>query len=457
MIILRDYQETGLTDIRAAFGSGHRAPLYVAPTGSGKTALFSMIAHGAAAKGNQVMILSHRVELVDQISAALDRSATPHGFIAAGYPTAAAQCMIASVATLVRRLSDVKEPDLIIVDEAHHARAKTWEGVLSHWPRAKLLGFTATPVRTSGEGLGKIFDCLILGPTVADLTPEYLAPARVWAPPSIDTSGLHTVAGEYISSETEERANKPSVTGDALSHYRKHADGKAALAFCVSVKHASDVAAYFRDAGYSAVMLKGGMDRQLRRDAIADFRAGKIQVIASCDLLTEGVDFPGAHVGIILRPTQSLGLWRQMCGRILRPCEGKEYAYILDHAGNCKRWGLPSDEPEWTLTMDEERRKKKASVSVRVCSKCFAASSSRAMVCSNCGEPFAVAPRSMIEEKEGELIEITPEMIARKEARHEQGMAQSLEQLREIARRKGYSSFWADHVYAARMAKRAVR
>jgi superfamily II DNA or RNA helicase len=453
VIILRDYQETGLTDIRAAFGSGHRAPLYVAPTGSGKTALFSMIAHGAAAKGNQVMILSHRVELVDQISAALDRSATPHGFIAAGYPTHAAQCMIASVATLIRRQNDASEPNLIIVDEAHHARAKTWEGVLSHWPRAKLLGFTATPVRTSGEGLGKIFDCLILGPTVADLTPQYLAPARVWAPPSIDTSGLHTVAGEYIASESEERANKPSVTGDALSHYRKHADGKAALAFCVSVKHASDVAAYFRDAGYSAVMLKGGMDRQLRRDAIADFRVGKIQIVASCDLLTEGVDFPGAHVGIILRPTQSLGLWRQMCGRILRPCEGKEYAYILDHAGNCKRWGLPSDEPEWTLTMDEERRKKKASVSVRVCPKCFAASSARALSCSNCGEQFAVAPRSMIEEKDGELVEITPEMIEKKRERQTQGRMQTIEELRDYCRKRGWHPDRALHIMRGRQRK----
>jgi len=457
MIELRPYQERGACAIRQAFADGRRAPLYVAPTGSGKTALFSAIAHGAAAKGNQVLILSHRVELVDQISEALTRSGTEHGFIAAGYPAHQRQCMVASVPTLVRRLDKTSEPQLVVIDEAHHARAGTFETVLKHWPRARRIGFTATPIRASGEGLASMFDCLILGPTVAELTPQYLAPARVFAPPTIDTSGLHTSMGDYVAREAEAAANKPSVIGDALAHYRRHVDGLPALAFCVSVKHAEDVAAQFRSAGYAAVSLKGGMDRQIRRDALADFRAGRINLIASCEIFSEGVDCPGVHAGIFLRPTQSLGLWRQQVGRILRPCEGKSHAWIFDHAQNSLRFGLPTDEPVWQLTYDEATRKKKASIAARVCPACFAASSMRALRCSNCGEPFPVKPRTLLEERDGELVEVTPEMLARKMERREQGRAQSLEQLREIARRKGYAPTWADHVWRAREAKRRER
>ncbi len=456
-VTLRPYQERGATAIRQAFADGKRAPLYVGPTGSGKTALFSAIAHGAAAKGNQVLILSHRVELVDQISEALTRSGTEHGFIASGYPAHQRQCMVASVPTLVRRLDATTEPQLVLVDEAHHARAGTFETVLKHWPRARRIGFTATPIRASGEGLASMFDCLILGPTVAELTPEYLAPARVFAPPTIDTSGLHTSMGDYVAREAEAAANKPSVIGDALAHYRRHVDGLPALAFCVSVKHAEDVAAQFRGAGYTAVSLKGGMDRQIRRDALTDFRAGRINLIASCEIFNEGVDAPGVHAGIFLRPTQSLGLWRQQIGRILRPCEGKSHAWIFDHAQNSLRFGLPTDEPDWRLTYDEVARKRKPAIAARVCPACFAASSMRAVKCSNCGADFPVKPRTLLEEKDGELVEVTPQMLARKMERREQGRAQSLEQLREIARRKGYAPTWADHVYRAREAKRAAK
>jgi DNA repair protein RadD len=457
VIELRPYQARGADDIRRAFASGKRAPLYVAPTGSGKTALFAHISHAAAAKGNRVLILSHRIELVDQISDALTRTDTAHGFIAAGYPASEEACMVASVQTLVRRLDAAPTPDLIIVDEAHHARAGTWESILKEWPLARRIGVTATPMRASGEGLASVFDCLVLGPTVAELTPEYLAPARIWAPPTIDTSGLHTLGGEYLTKETEERANRPGVTGDALAHYRQHADGKPALVFCVSVKHASDVATQFREAGYSAAMLKGGMDRHLRRDVMADFRAGRLQILTSCDLFTEGLDAPGCHVGIVLRPTQSLALWRQMCGRILRPSAGKAYAILLDHAGNTAKWGRPIDEPEWALTYDETRRKKKAAPGVKICPACWSANSANVTVCSNCGAPFKAAPRSTVEERDGELVELTTQMIQRKQQRHEQGMQRSLEQLRDFARRTGKNPRWADYVWNARQSKRASK
>ena len=456
---LRWFQQSLIDRSRDAYRSGRKAVLVVSPTGSGKTYFFCAVVLGALQRGSVIYILAHRQELIDQIVTALAAFGIECDVLCPGYPRRNEPVTVASVQTLIRRIDSLPAPDLIVIDEGHHvSKGNTWSKILTAWKSAKVLSVTATPIRTDGRGLGEHFDKLIVGPSVQELIDEgYLARPRVFAPPTIDVSGLHTLAGDYIASETETRVNKPSVMGDALSHYRQHADGKPALAFCVSVQHAIDVAAHFRNAGYSAVMLKGGMDRQLRRQTLEDFKRGAINLIASCEIFVEGVDLPGVHVGIFLRPTQSLGLWRQMCGRILRPAEGKEYAILLDHAGNCQRLGLPTDEPKWTLTMDEEREKKKKSVSVRVCAKCFAASSARALACSNCGEPFPVTPRSKVEERDGELVEITPEMIARKQERREQGRADSLEALREIERRKGYKSGWADHVYAARQKKRAAR
>ena len=456
MIHLRPYQCAGIASIREAFGQlRKRAPLYVLPTGGGKSLTFSFIAHGAAGKGNRVYILSHRQELIDQISAALDLTGTPHGFIAAGYPTLDAPVQIASVQTLVRRLDHTTQPDLIVIDEAHHARAETFERIIREWPKAKLLGVTATPIRLSGEGLGTIFDHLIVGPSMRELIEGgYLAPYRLFSPPTVDASGLHRRAGEFVTAEAEALVDKPAITGSALAHYRQHADGLPALVFCVSIQHAKSVADQFREAGYAAFSIDGTMERTVRRGVVEDFRAGRIKAITSCDLANEGVDLPGAHVGIFLRPTQSLGLYLQQVGRLLRPCEGKTHALLLDHVGNCYRHGLPDDSRQWTLAGDDGEAKRKPGAGVRFCAHCFCALPSQAKACSECGYEFPAKPRE-IEQRDGELAEVTPEMLAKRAERREQGRAQSLEALREIERRKGFRRGWAEHVYHGRLAKRA--
>jgi DNA repair protein RadD len=457
MISLWPFQQSRMFEpVRQAFREGSHSTVLVAPTGSGKTRVMAAMAEAAASKGNTTTILAHRVELIDQITGALIDLGIVPDIVAAGYERRDSPVMVASVPTLIKRLDSITAPKFLMADETHHAVSATWKTIIERWRSAKLLGVTATPLRLDGKGLAPMFDRMVIGPTVAELTPEYLAPARVWAPPTIDISGLHTARGDYIIKEAEERANRPGVTGDALTHYREHADGKPALAFCVSVQHATDVAQQFREAGYSAVMLKGGMDRDLRRQALADFRAGKIQVITSVDIFTEGTDLPGVHVGIVLRPTQSLALWRQICGRILRRADSKDAAILLDHAGNCERFGRPIDEPQWALTYDESKRKRNASLQARICHACFSANAARAFVCTNCGERFRVAPRSEIEEHEGELVEITAEMLAKRQARRDQGRSESLEDLIALGHRRGMRNpeGWARHVIEGRAAKR---
>lgn len=454
---LRPYQESAVDAVRESLRR-HPSTLLVAPTGSGKTVMFSYISSRAVQKGKRIWIMAHRQELVDQISDTLNRFDVGHGFIAAGYPKSPRMhVQVASVQTLIRRMPETLPPDLIIIDEAHHATAKNTIGrILASYPQAKWLGVTATPTRLSGEGLGDVFKDMVLGPSTLELIElGALCPPTVYAPPTVDLSQLHVRAGDFVTAEAEAAMDKPKITGSAVAHYRKHAEGKRAVAFCTSIAHAQHVAMEFVDAGYKAVHVDGTMDRQVRKRVVASFQKGEIHVLTSCDLISEGFDCPGIEVGISLRPTASLGLWIQQVGRCLRTADGKDRAIILDHAGNTLRHGLPTDERAWSLAGRERARRNQASdsISVRVCPQCFSAQPSGPPSCKHCGHIFPIAARK-VEEVEGELEEVTASRVARKE----QGSARSIEALIELGKLRGYRDplSWANHVYRGRMAKRRV-
>lgn len=455
-MILRDYQQACIDGVRQAFARGRRAPLLVSPTGSGKTVMFKFIAEAASAKGSRVGILVHRKELLNQASRKLDHE---HGIIRAGVtPRPQLPIQIASVQTLVQRVS--RPPwglpeykfDLIIIDEAHHASASTYTKILAAQPRAKILGVTATPCRGDGRGLSDIFDDLILGPTVQELIDAgHLAPVDVYAPSMIDVQGVATVAGDYNKKELETASDKPTITGDAIEHYRRFAHGQTAIAFCVSVAHSEHVAAAFHAAGYRARSVSGQTPEQERDDAIEGLGEGRWDVLTMCDLANEGLDIPVVVCGIMLRPTKSLGLCKQQMGRVLRPAPGKERAIILDHAGNCLRHGLPATEHDWTLEgVDKSKRTKKSEPQVQVsyCPACYHIFA-KASRCPACGTIIA-APRE-IAEVAGELQKLDEAAFA-KAKRREVGRCRRLEDLVELAYNRGYKNphKWAKSVFEAR-------
>lgn len=456
MIELRPYQQVMVDGIRAEYRSGARAVLAVAPTGSGKTVTFAFVTHGALAKGHRVMILAHRIELVDQISETLKAFDVQHGFIAANYPRSPRlPVQVASVQTLARRLAQTPEPDLVVIDEAHHATARNTLGtVLRHFPRARVLGVTATPLRLSGEGLGECFQRMVIGPSVQEMIDlGALSQVKVYAPPTIDASGLRLTRGDFAMADLAGIADKPTITGDVLDHYRRLACGLPAVAFCVSVEHARHVAQQFTEAGISSAHIDGGMDSALRRGVVQSFRRGQIKVMTSCELVSEGFDCPGIVAGLLLRPTASLGLYMQQVGRCLRPAPGKAHAIILDHAGNTRRHGLPTEAREWSLTGTERSQRKapdEDAMSVRVCPRCFAAERSGRSHCSNCGAAYPIAARK-VAHVNGELEEVTEPS----DGRREQGAARSLAALVELGKLRGYRNpgAWAQHVMAGRSAK----
>lgn len=456
MLTLRPYQAAMMNAAMGKILAGE-STLLCAPTGSGKTVCFAHIAQRMSQAGGRVFILAHRAELIEQISRTLTELEVEHGCIAPEYPNHRnRKVQIASVFTLARRLADYAPPDLLIIDEAHHAIPRTtWGRTLQAYPKSARLGVTATPERLSGEGLADTFDTLLLGPSVRDLIDHgHLSPYRLYAPPVTYTDGVHRRMGDYDKKELSQAADKPTITGDAVNHYKNLAHGRRAIAFCVSIIHAKHVCEQFRANGYSSESIDGSMERWKRHELVRKFKSGYIQVLTSCDLISEGFDLPAIEVAILLRPTQSLALHLQQVGRALRPYQGKDHAIILDHAGNSHRHGLPDDERAWSLDGKETRQahESQPAISVRTCGQCFAAVRSPLPTCQYCGYIFPLKPR-VVEEVEGTLEEIDP-LVASRLKRQEVGRAQDLDALLAIAKQRGYKPQWAYFVHKARQAKK---
>jgi DNA repair protein RadD len=447
---------------------GHQAVLLVLPTGSGKTVIFCYITERTAAKGNSVIILVHRQELLDQASDHLDRLGVPHGLIAAGRTMTGDLIQIASVDTLVRRLKRVRQPALLIIDEAHHTNAATWRTIIEAWPGARLLGVTATPMRMDGTGLGKIsdgyFDTLIEGPSIEDLTKMgYLSELKIYAPDiGIDLDGINIKYGDFDKKQLTHRLDKPSITGNAIEMYQRYCAGVPAIAFCATVDHANHVAEQFNAAGIPAASVDGTLARGVRKYRISALGNGQIKVLTSCNLISEGTDVPIVGAGIGLRPTWSLGLYMQQIGRILRPYPGKRYSIWLDHVDNWLRHGRPDDPRSWSLSGFKKKRQQLEEdceeIKWRRCLKCKAIFSIILPHCPQCGQHYAIAKlRSRdIKQVDGNLVEITREQMdqVRWQRRREIGMAQSLEELVQIGKQRGYHPFWADRIWNARKMKR---
>jgi DNA repair protein RadD len=447
---LRSYQQQAIDDTRAAIRNGARAPLLVLATGGGKTVIFSAIASAAVAKGNRVLILVHRRELIHQASSKLKWVGLYHGIIAAGIPATDAPVQIASVQTLARRLGLIDwRPGLIIIDEAHHGTAGQWSRILDYWHDTYRLGVTATPCRLDGRGLGSVFDAMVLGPSVADLTSTgFLSPARIYAPPLIaDLGSVRTRAGDYANDQAAAAMDRPTVTGDAISHYQRLAAGQQAIAFCCNVKHAVSVCDSFKTAGITAELLLGGTDN--REQVVADFAANRTKVLVTVDVVSEGFDVPAASCAILLRPTQSLGLYLQQVGRVLRPAPGKPHALILDHVGNVNRHGFPDDPRDWSLDDRMRRTRGTPAPSVRTCQQCFAAFKPQPQ-CPACGAQCTPIKSRVIREMAGELQEL--KRGQQRSARREQGQARTLQELIHLGQARGMKNpvGWAKHVLYAR-------
>lgn len=465
MLKLRDYQERGVEEIRQAYRQSKKAPLYVLPTGGGKTVVFTYIAASVTSKGKRALVLVHRQELLRQTSAKLNDFSVNHGLIQAGFtPSRFAHVQVASVQTLKNRLDKYgAPPDLIVIDEAHHALASTWQTIISAFPQARILGVTATPIHNGGVGLGLecggIFDHLVLGPSITELIRDgYLVKPVVYAPTErLDLSSVHTRHGDYIKAELDVVVDKPTITGNAVEHYARLCPGEPAVVFCVSVNHARHVAEQFNAAGFRSAFADGKMKDDDRKRTLNGLSDGSVQVLTTCDLISEGTDIPAIACAILLRPTQSTGLYIQQVGRALRPAPGKSRALILDHVGNVITHGMPDEDREWTLDGNRKRKKNKDEqkpASVTQCPQCFAMHSP-APLCPICNYVYPKPEGNTIEETDGELKELTKDQILliKKQRAQEVHKARTVADLKQIEKERGYKPGWANYIIQSRRQK----
>jgi superfamily II DNA or RNA helicase len=367
---LRDYQVKAYNDIKAAFASGKKRVMLRAPTGAGKTRLFSVIIRESLRKRQNVWVLVPRNELMDQASEEMKEIGVPHGRIAPGYKESRNfDVHVVSKDTLIRRYGKIKRnPSFIIIDEAHLALERYIE-ICDMFPKAFVLGVTATPERLDGRGLSELYEVLVEGPQIADLVQEgYLSNVRYFCPPTDGLNELHRVGMDYKAEELEELLNRRHVYGKCIEHYRKHADKKPTLVFCRNLKMAEETARQFRDGGYLFESIDGKMTRKRRKALIDGVRDGRLHGLTSCELLTYGLDVPRVECIIFLRPTESKTIFFQAIGRGLRSYPGKEYCVVLDHVGNLQRHGHPFDPYTWRFFGREKAKPtSNAEIALKLC------------------------------------------------------------------------------------------
>ena len=438
--------------------NNHQRVLLQAPTGAGKTVVASEMMRSAYEKGSRTLFVAHRRELIHQCSDKLERFGIPHGVVLPEEPWTDETILCGSVQSFTTRIRkgriNLDDVRLIIFDEAHHARARTYQQLVDACPAAVVVGITATPVRGDGRGLGNLFGALVQTPTISQLTDMgYLVPARYFAPTQPDLSGVRVRAGDYVESDLEKVMDKPQLIGDIVEWWGRIAPDKKTLVYASSVNHSRHLAYAFTNVGVSAHHLDGSTPNDERDAAIAAFRRGELQVLCNCMLFTEGTDIPDVQAIVLARPTKSVGLYLQIAGRGLRPAEGKSECLVIDHAGAVHEHGFVTDWEEWTLEEDARKGAKRKQPNVGdlkmyECKTCHALFVPKGAYCPQCGTPLPKKlPRVELPDvAEGELAEITGSTI--KGIPQDKGEFYS--QLKWVAQERGYSKGWVSHAYKER-------
>lgn len=424
----------------------HGNTLVVLPTGGGKTVVFSRI---LAEHPGRCVAIAHRQELVGQMSVTLAKMGVEHSIMAPtsvikwivtrhiaktgrSYYSADSRCTVAGVGTLRSRVKAGKIPQrwldettLWVCDEGHHLLVKNeWGKAMAVFPNARGLGVTATPRRADGRGLGRdadgVYDRMIVGPTGRELISQgYLTDYRIFAPPNDIDLGpveISSSTGDYNPKQLKLQIRKSRIVGDVVVHYQRLAPGKIGVVFASDVETATDMANSFRQAGVPAEVVTAKTPDPIRASVLDRLEKGVLKVVVNVDLFGEGFDLPAIEVVILARPTESYALHAQQFGRGLRIMEGKERAIIIDHVGNVQRHGLPDAPQQWTLDRRERRVRGQRDpdlIPVRTCPSCLSVFEGTHKVCPFCQTEIMPTSRSAPEFVDGDLTELSPEVLAR--------------------------------------------
>ena len=358
-IKLFDYQEDMKERIEKALRL-HRSVMAQMPTGTGKTYLLTAVIDSFV-NGNpmeKVWIVAHRRELVSQIDETVRKF---HSYFASNTSSLLSSVKAMSIQWLMRHYDEIEEePGMIVIDEAHHALAKTYKEMWERFPNAKFLGLTATPCRLNGKGFTDLFDVLVQSWSV----PEFISKGRLatYDFVSIKSDGVtqrlidslqkRGADGDYQNKEMDMLLNKkPSIERlyRSLEEYGKDRKG---IVYAINISHAQKITKLYQEHGVKAIAIDSKTPAVERQQDIEAFKKGDIQVLVNVDIFSEGFDCPDVEFVQLARPTLSLAKYLQMVGRGLRVAKGKKNCVIIDNVGLYRVFGLPSQVWNWNAMFE---------------------------------------------------------------------------------------------------------
>lgn len=422
MYKLFDYQNELIDKTRKEQTSGNKNVLIVSPAGSGKSVVISEIARLAAAKGGFVLFLVHRQELVNQIKRSFKNNEVDED-----------NYLVTTIGTAANHLDIMRKPALIITDETHHALANTYQKIYKYFQDVPRLGFTATPWRMNGKGFKSVYDTMVLGKSVQWLIDhDHLAPETIYAPVSIiDPTKLSNGSTRDYTDNEISQAIKKGQLGSVVDSYQKFGKNGQAILYAHNREYSEKFAAEFTAAGISAVHVDSKTPQKQRNQIMSDFKSGKIKVMCNVDLVSEGFDVPDCSVVILCRPTKSLVLYIQQSMRSMRYMPNKK-AVIIDHVGNFRRFGYPSDDRSWSIEDREKVAKKTDPDTIYSCEECFGVFREWDNGhCPYCGAP---KPDYMIAAEQAEAKQIEDEIARVEKAKKSLKEARTISEIFDIAK-----------------------
>lgn len=442
MYKLYDYQQKLVVETRQALSNGNKGVLIVSPPGSGKSAVIAEIARLTTLKKNRVLFFVHRQELVKQIKDSFIKQNVDLNY-----------CTIMTVGKVAHRLSILPKPNLIIVDESQHSRAKTYQKIFNYYSDIPRLGFTGSPWRLSGKGFKDIYSTMIQGPKTKWLIDHHkLAPFTVYGYQLGNKNVLkHSSTGDYTKRSMDDFTHS-IIHGGIVKSWIKFAKNRKTIIYCHSINFSKEVAQAFRDAGINAVHADSKTSTHKRERIMNDFKQSKIKVLCNVDLISEGVDVPDCSCVVLLRPTESLVIYLQQSMRAMRYQPDKR-AVIIDQVGNFERFGLPDQDRQWTLEDRAKHPRREGSTTdgpaIKTCPECFAVIEASNITCPICGHDFSVEIRRIQQKKDQELRAIkaqehTSEVFTTNYIlTQDPATFTTMEQFYDYSKAKGYKKGWA--------------
>lgn len=489
------YQEKGIHRCRVAIAKGIRRLIIHAPTGAGKTVIASGIIQSAQSKNRNVLFVAHRKELIDQASKKLDAFQVQHGVImsnhwrrryhdpvqvasihtwrswvkrAETHPLPAAfqpyldmdsvEIDWPSIPHVWRQTLFVKtfRPHLIFIDECHLSIAPSYVNLVSSFPKAVLLGMTATPERADGLPMRELYDGIVSISTPAKLIDQgYLVPPVHYAPVKPDLTKVGIKNNDYDPDELAEKFDRPDLIGDMVNEWVKRAKGRPTIAFAINRQHSRNICEQFESRGIRALHLDGESTKHEREHGLAMLESGEVQVISNVGIFTEGTDLPYVSCIILAVATRSLARYLQQGGRGMRTFTDahgvqKKDCIILDHSGCYHAHGPLDADRKWSLDGKKKKRKTPAKPKPKVCKSCKAIFNGS--ICPACGWSSEASTFTLTVDATQELNEMSPSEI-RLKLKKEEDAAKTIEELLELAKQRGYKEAWAYHRFEARQRK----